>query len=402
MKIAIISKYGSVPGSGTLTRLFYISKYLSKAGHSVHYYISDSNHLGKELNSNYLQDASQKSGVTIKSLSLIKYDNQKSVKRLLSWVQFELKLFFSLLFRKQDLLIVSSPSIFTIFTGVLLKFFHGSKLIVDIRDIWPMTLIEEGGISERHPLMRVMHWLQNLGYRKADLVLSSIPNLKKHIQEQINEDRKFHCLPMGYDAGDDLPQFEAPQKALDVDLPKDKLVVGYVGSIGPTNNLDTFIDYIYREDSGKFHFLIVGDGSCFEDYKSKLGGLGHVTFTGRVSKAIARSYIQHCDVMYFATHESSIWKYGQSLNKLLDYMLMGKSVVAAYPEFGFKSMINEAECGYFIKSNCLSDHKRIFEELSSMDKNSLEKVGGAGKDWILEKRDYNKLVNEFDKVIKDV
>jgi len=402
MKIAIISKYGSVPGSGTLTRLFYISKYLSIAGHSVHYYISDSNHLGRELNSNYLKDASQKSGVTIKSLSLIKYSNQKSVKRLLSWVQFELKLFFSLLFRKQDLLVVSSPSIFTIFTGVLLKFLHGSKLVVDIRDIWPMTLIEEGGVSERHPLMKIMHWLQNLGYRKADLVLSSIPNLKEHIQEQINEDRKFHCLPMGYDTADDLPQFEAPKTDLDFDLPEDKMIVGYVGSIGPTNNLDTFVEYIFKEESGKFHFLIVGDGSCFEDYKSKLNNLEHVTFTGRVSKLVARAYIQHCDVMYFATHESSIWKYGQSLNKLLDYMLMGKSVVAAYPEFGFKSMINEAECGYFIKANSLNDHQRIFERLSSLDKRTLKKVGEAGKDWILKNRDYNKLVDEFEQVINNV
>ena len=31
-----------------------------------------------------------------------------------------------------------------------------------------------------------MHCLQNLGYRKADLVLSSIPNLRLHIKEEIN------------------------------------------------------------------------------------------------------------------------------------------------------------------------------------------------------------------------
>ena len=35
MKIAVISKYGSLPGTGTLTRLFYISKYLSIYGHEL-------------------------------------------------------------------------------------------------------------------------------------------------------------------------------------------------------------------------------------------------------------------------------------------------------------------------------------------------------------------------------
>lgn len=401
MDVAVISKYGSVPGSGTLTRLFYVSKYLSKLGHSVEYIISDSNHLGKDLDSTFIREASQTSGVKVKSFKLVKYKSQKSYLRFASWIQFEFKLFFYLLFRRKELLIVSSPSIFSILTGVMLKYLHKNKLIIDIRDIWPMTLIEEGGISERHLLMRWMHFLQILGYEKADLVLSSIPNLGQHIFEEIGVEKSFHCLPMGYDADDDASLSEVEEE-LCIEVDSSKLIVGYVGSIGPTNNLDTFIEYVKQANGEKFHFLIVGDGSCYLDYKKQLERVNNVTFVGRVPKLRARAYIRKCDVMYFSTHESSIWKYGQSLNKLLDYMLMGKVVVAAYPEFGFKSMINEANCGYFIRPNCLKEHIDIFNDLSSKDKVTLKNVGEAGRGWVLKNREYRVLVNDLNEVIKNV
>lgn len=402
MKIAVISKYGSLPGTGTLTRLFYISKYLSIYGHELEYIISDSNHLSNGLCSQKIERTSSEQLINVKLINSIKYSKQNSIFRLFSWVQFEIKLFLYLLFKKQDLILVSSPSIFSIFTGVLLKTLHKCKLVVDIRDIWPNTLIEEGGVSEKHPLIRIMHCLQNLGYRKADLVLSSIPNLRLHIKEEINRDTKFHCLPMGYDVEDDLSQLEHLIEDIDVNLPQDKIIIGYVGSIGPTNNLNTFIEYIQHSSAKRFHFLIVGDGSCFASYKNTLKFNENVTFTGRVPKSMARAYIQICDVMYFSTHVSSIWKYGQSLNKLLDYMLLGKTVVAAYPEFGFKSMINEAECGFYIKSNCIDSHIKIFDKLASKEKSYLEDMGESGKEWVISHRDYRFLVEELNEVLKSV
>lgn len=250
--------------------------------------------------------------------------------------------------------------------------------------------------------MKIMHWLQNLGYRNSNLVISSIPNLGLHIKEEIGENGNFHCLPMGYDVEDDLPQLKQIIEDVEVKLPDDKLIIGYVGSIGPTNNLDTFIEYIKQSSFKPIHFLIVGDGSCFDAYKSALMDNENVTFTGRVPKSMARAYIQVCDVMYFSTHESSIWKYGQSLNKLLDYMLLGKSVVAAYPEFGFRSMINEAECGFFIKSNCLDSHIKVFDKLLTKEKSYLEDMGESGREWVLTHRDYRCLVEKFNEVLKSV
>ena len=45
--------------------------------------------------------------------------------------------------------------------------------------------------------------------------------------------------------------------------------------------------------------------------------------------------------------KSKVWDYGQSMNKIVDYMMAGKPVVASYS--GYPSMLNEAGSGILFK-----------------------------------------------------
>ena len=69
--------------------------------------------------------------------------------RILSWIDFEIKLWLmpKNILPKPDIVIVSSLSLFTILNGYCLKKRFGCKLVFEIRDIWPLTIIEEGGFS---------------------------------------------------------------------------------------------------------------------------------------------------------------------------------------------------------------------------------------------------------------
>lgn len=404
MKISVVSKYGSVPGSGTLTRLFYISKYLAKRGYEVEYYISDSNHLDNWLSEELIRKHETSLNMQIKVLSVLKYKSQKSFIRVLSWLHFEIKLCRKILLSNNDIVLVSSPSIFSFLTGYLFKKLRKRKLIIDIRDIWPETLIEEGGVNKWHPLVIIMYWLQKLAYRNADLVVSSIPNLSLHILEQIGHERPFHCLPMGFDSSDDSIQKskEDSDDIFNSSMYSDKLIVGYVGSIGISNNLNTFIDYIEADSHGNMHFLIVGDGGLLSQYKKRLEGKTNVTFTGRVPKNMARALLETCDAVYFSTHNSSIWRYGQSLNKVLDYMLLAKPIVAAYPSFAYRSMIDEAKCGSFIVPDNEAELDKALTQLASKSKAELNRIGMRGRTWVLENREYCYLVSKLDEKINNV
>ena len=70
----------------------------------------------------------------------------------------------------------------------------------------------------------------------------------------------------------------------------------------------------------------------------------NISFAPKVKKAQVQSVLRHCDVLYFSVEDSKVWRYGQSLNKLIDYMHARKARLSASYS-GYPSMLNEAQCG---------------------------------------------------------
>ena len=81
-----------------------------------------------------------------------------------------------------------------------------------------------------------------------------------------------------------------------------------------------------------------------------------------------------CDLLYFSTHNSKIWRYGQSLNKLINYMLSRTPIIGSYN--GYETMINESNCGEFIKPN---DSDAILEKIYKYKLMSVKKRAEIGK-----------------------
>ena len=71
--------------------------------------------------------------------------------------------------------------------------------IFEIRDIWPLTLTEEGGFSKFNPLIFGLGFIEKLGYKYSDIIVGTMPNLEEHVAEVIGYKRKVSCVPMGLD-----------------------------------------------------------------------------------------------------------------------------------------------------------------------------------------------------------
>ena len=93
--------------------------------------------------------------------------------------------------------------------------------------------------------------------------------------------------------------------------------------------------------------MLVGSGEFKEDYKKKLAGLQNVTLGPKIPSEQVPTFLSLCDILYLSTRPSKVWEYGQSMNKMIEYMLAGKPIIASYS--GYQSMLNEASCGIFIK-----------------------------------------------------
>ena len=392
-----VSKYVAPPGSGTAGgRGYLLMKELAQMGHRVTIVTSDSNQLAEppHLETGYLFQ--QVDGIQLCWVRTMKYSAAKSARRILSWLDFEWRLLWLPKHKlpKPDVVVVSSLSLLTVLNGLWWRVRYKCRLVFEVRDIWPLTITEEGGFKPSNPFVWGLGVIERLGYKHADAIVGTMPNLGEHVQQVLGYPKVTICIPMGVDAA----TFAIPE-ALPVDyeatyFPKKKFVVAHVGSIGITNALDTFLECAEAmQDQPNIHFLLVGDGDLREAYREKYSHLDNLTFGPKVNKAMVQTVLAKCDLLYFSVHVSRVWQYGQSLNKVIDYMMAGKPVVASYT--GYPSMINEANCGTYVPAGDVLSLKEDVMRYAQMDAQERQLIGARGKAWLLENRNYPKLAKEY-------
>ena len=398
-----VSKYTAPPGeTNSASRAFSLLKALVSLGYSPVLITSTSNHFATPPKFDGTYEFEKLDGVEICWVSGIPYNHTKSLRRILSWIEFEWKLF---LFPRRklpapDAIIVSSLSPLTIIVGLYWRWRCKCRLIFEVRDIWPLTLTEEGSFHRFNPLVMLLGAVEKLGYRYADKVVGTMPNLDEHIQNVIGRSRKASCIPMGINTEDIVATEITRPRATPLVIPKGKFVVGYVGSIGHTNALDWLFEVAEEMQCyTSIHFLIVGDGDLRCHYTRTYGHLANITFHPRVKKRNVPQLLAQCNVLYFSTYRSSVWQFGQSLNKIIDYMLSGKPIIGSYS--GYPSMINEAGCGQFVPAENVPALKHAILLNSNMPKHELEAMGARGKAWLSAERQYGTLAKRYAKILFD-
>jgi len=289
-------------------------------------------------------------GLEVCWIRTMKYGIAKSMRRIASWLDFEWQLWRMPKDKlpAPDVVVVSSLSLLTILNGFLLRRRYRCRLILEIRDIWPLTiLLKKAALVAGILWCWVWALLRSWVTRYADAIVGTMPNLGAHVAAVLGQPKRTHCRPMGVDETAMCTGDVLPAQYVEKHIPKDKFIVTHAGAIGITNALDTLLDCAESlRDNTKVHFLVVGEGDLRAHYQQKYAHLPNLSFAPRVPKPMVQSVLSHCDLLYFSVHVSEVWKYGQSLNKVIDYMLSGKPVVASYT--GYPSMINEADCGSYV------------------------------------------------------
>lgn len=335
-------------------------------------------------------------GVRIVWLKTMKYTVAKSLRRVLSWLHFEWNLFWldTSNLPRPDVVIVSSLSLLTIVNGLLLRFKYKCRLVFEVRDIWPLTIIEEGGFSKRNLFVKGLSWLERLAYKKSDAIVGTMPNLAAHVYAELGYERPVYCVPMGVSHDHLSDVAELPVEYIERYLSSEKFKVVHAGTIGITNALDVFFAAAEAmRDDVDIEFIIVGDGALRQHYEKLYGDLPNLVFAPKVPRNLVQAVLTKCDLLYFSVHDSKVWDYGQSLNKVIDYMLAAKPIVASYS--GYPSMINDSGCGVFVPAN---DVNAVIDtildmKIKSEDERSL--MGLRGREWLLQNRAYSKLSADY-------
>lgn len=392
-----ISKYVGMPDASSAGgRGYLLMREIARRGITSVIVTSDSNQLSRVpvLAQPYV--FTQSEGVHMCWVRTLKYQVAKSARRILSWVDFEWRVWRMprQTLPRPDVVVVSSLSLLTVLNGFWLRWRLGARLVVEIRDIWPLTIVEEGGFSPRNPLVLGLGLIERLAYRYADAIVGTMPNLQQHVTEVTGRSLPVACVPMGVDDRLLTDAEQVPQDYLDRYVPAGKFVVAHAGTIGITNALDTFLDCARRlKNDPKLHFLVMGEGDLREKYMRDYADVPNLSFAPRVPKRMVQGVLARCSLLYFSVHASGVWRYGQSLNKVIDYMLAGKPIVASYT--GFPSMINEADCGTYVPAGDIDSLQAEIQRYAALPAHELEAMGARGRRWLLQHRRYDVLADDY-------
>ena len=400
--IWIISKYGSTKEYGVSSKPYRTAKFFSENGINTYLISSDSNHLAQYPESDEIYNHEKDEKLNHIWIKTLKYKKSASLKRILSWFDFEWKLF--RLDRKKlekpDIVIISSLSLLTIIYGIHLKKIFGCKLVFEIRDIYPLTFTEELGVSRYNPIVWLFKYIEKIGYKKSDLIVGTMPNLSTHVNNVLGYEKNTFYSPLGINDSWNNPIEQS--KEIDELFPdKNCVVVGYAGSMGRTNALDCFIETIKTlQMDSNLYFILVGQGDQKEKYKEMLNGCQNVIVGPKIKQSEVPYFLSKCDILYLSTHNSKLWKYGQSMNKIVDYMMAGKPVVASYS--GYPSMLNEAGSGIFVSTNSKNAIIDGIREYAKLDNEERQSIGQKGRVWIQENCNNNIVCKRYMDKLNDL
>ena len=400
--IWLVSKYITPRKYGFETRPFALARRFREEGRTPIVITSDSNHFGTypRFDSTYTREIID--GVETWWVRTRKYTKTASIARVISWIDFEIKLFRMPLedLPKPDVILVSSLSLPTILNGLRMRRKYGGKLVFEIRDIWPLTAVEEGGFSPTNPFIKVLAWIERIGYRRSDMIVGTMPNLGEHVRNVAGRGLRCECVPFGFDPDFFSQNGEAPFD-MEVRIPRGRLVVGYAGSMGTTNALETIIQCVKDlKDDDRFFFLFLGAGDLRDKFVAETIGLSNVAFLAKVDRSKVRAVLAQCDLLYFAVQDSPVWRYGMSLNKLIDYMMAGKPIVGSYS--GYPSMLDEAGCGEFVPASDVNALKQALNRFAALSEERRASMGRAGRDWLLANRPWEVVARKYLELLDEV
>lgn len=133
---------------------------------------------------------------------------------------------------RADVVVVSSPTFFSIATGWALARLKRARLVVEVRDLWPAILVDLGVLTNRR-VVALLERLELAAYRAADVVVTVTEGFRDDIVRRGIPAAKVHVIRNGADVARFTPR---PPVA------KERPLVLYAGAHGISHGLRSVVD----------------------------------------------------------------------------------------------------------------------------------------------------------------
>ncbi|MGB2137830.1 MAG: glycosyltransferase family 4 protein [Flavobacteriales bacterium] len=387
--IWIINQYAGSSNHGMTFRSYFLAKEFIKR-HRVTIFSASFSHVMSNppsVSKTYTEE--NINGVEYLWLKVPVYKQSKSLSRLISMFIFLYRLFFLNVKKRDtpDVIIVSSTSPLPIWKAYFWAKRFNAKLIFEVRDIWPLSIMELGGFKKTNPFVVLLQITENFAYKVSDYVVSVLPKAFEHM--------KHHGL--------DLPRFKYIPNGIEIktmiktdEVNKDVFKIGYAGTLGIANALKYLIHaaHLIKESNIEIHLL--GNGpekeTLMEMVKDK--NISNVYFHDAVPKNKVGIFLSKMDALFIGWHFSKIYRFGISANKLFDYLASAKPIIHSVD--AGNDPVLEAKAGISVKPENPKEIADAILKLYKMPESKRNELGQNGRVYVEKYHSYEQLAKQYE------
>lgn len=289
---------------------------------------------------------------------------------------------------RPEVVVGSSPSLTAAFGAWLLARRLRVPFVLEVRDIWPLSLMELGGLRSWHPAVLVLGAMERFLYRRAAAIITVPGAAAAHFRARGAGERPIVHVPNG------VSLTGAPAEARTG--AGERFTVMYAGAVGLANNLDVALDAAEQlADRAEVRFEIVGAGPerARLEGEARRRGLTAVAFRDPVPKREIAGLLAGADAFLMPLRPSPLFRLGVSPNKLYDYLDAARPVL-----FGIdtpEDPVSTAGAGLRYEPGNGASLAAAIRHLLDLDPGARAEMGRRGQAWVRERCNLDRVAEDW-------
>jgi glycosyltransferase involved in cell wall biosynthesis len=217
---------------------------------------------------------------------------------------------------RPDVILTSSPQPLVWPAAARFAQSIGAAFVPEIRDLWPESLLQLGGLPGWHPLVTWCRWADKAAMRAATLVFSPLGDVRAAIRARGHARLRCVHVPNGVSLeGTSPPAMEADlQSWIDGARSSGRRIVLYAGALGVPNAMDQLLEALNElsiEQRDRLLVLLVGEGTERDRLalRAREAGLP-LQFAGPRTQPQVRALCRACDAGFLGWLNRPLYRFG--------------------------------------------------------------------------------------------
>ncbi len=331
--------------------------------------------------------------------------NAGSAKRIANYLSYMFSAVLAFLFfcRRPNVIIATSPQFFCGWAGVIACWLKWCPLIIEIRDIWPESIVTVGAMR-KGLVTRSLELLEKWMYRSANFIVTVGDGYRQNIEKKADVSDHIAVITNGVDVSRFAPR-PSPVGFRDDYGVQDKFVCSYVGTIGMAHGLEVTIEaakLLVAAGRRDIAFLLVGDGARREELQQQAeqeGVSDLVKFSGRLDKDKMPDVLAASDCLLVHLKKSDLFE-TVIPSKIFEAMAMEKPLIMGVRGESAE-IVRRSEAGVFMEPDDASQLATLVQELAD-DTDEYASLCSNGREFVRREYSRDRLASEMLGIIRQV